>query len=138
MTTKEGQMSRGDTQKTRWKVTTHIYYLKHPRNNWWVNWHFVIKKHLVGAQERGSFLNSLVSKYYSDSENFMHKKQMPHLIWTKWKSAADTRYRWFDIMVFSFWMHKKEIRNHFFMNKFQVSFFVFNLIFRQKLILVRS
>ena len=136
MTTKEGQMSRGDTQKTRWKVTTHIYYLKHPRNNWWVNWHFVIKKHLVRAQERGSFLNSLVSKYYSDSENFMHKKQMPHLIWTKWKSAADTRYKSFDVIL-AFGCIKKKFKNTSFMNKFQVSFLSL-FYFPSKINLLRS
>ena len=55
--------------------------------------------------------------------NFIHQKQMPYLIGTKRKSAADTRYRWFDI---SFGVHRKEIKKHFY-EQISSKFFVFIL-----------
>ena len=60
------------------------------------------------------------------TENFiMHKKQMPRLIWTKQKSPSDTSgsTSWHP----SFWVHKKEIKKHFFYEQISSKFFVFIL-----------
>ena len=56
--------------------------------------------------------------------NFMHQRQDAILIGTKRKLAADTRYRWFNIIAsISFWVHKKEIKKHFLWTNFKYVFF---------------